>query len=290
MLKKIYMLIAVLLFVGSASGATLYFDADVSSDFDVAANWDDGSGPWPAPGLDPASQPLAGDWAFIDHATPALIDASMAENADAVLVGVGANGQLNVTGGSVITWAGDVAAGYSKVGIINVTGAGVINALGGGISVAFNNGSNGTMVIDGETALATTSNEIIVGRKSGVGHIEITEGTLSSTKKDYNGQSLYISSYPGDPTIGVNWAKSGTINITGGMLQVHGNITSTGTGLLDTYVLTHGLLTGYGSADYSHVIADYNVTRANYTTITAVPEPMTIALLGLGGLFLRRRK
>jgi len=36
--------------------------------------------------------------------------------------------------------------------------------------------------------------------------------------------------------------------------------------------------------------ADYNPIAGTLTSLVVVPEPMTIALLGLGGLFLRRRK
>jgi outer membrane lipoprotein-sorting protein len=37
-------------------------------------------------------------------------------------------------------------------------------------------------------------------------------------------------------------------------------------------------------------LIDYGVATLDTITFTIVPEPMTIALLGLGGLFLRRRK
>jgi len=35
---------------------------------------------------------------------------------------------------------------------------------------------------------------------------------------------------------------------------------------------------------------DYNVRNPGKTTVSAIPEPATIALLGFGGLVLRRRK
>jgi len=43
-------------------------------------------------------------------------------------------------------------------------------------------------------------------------------------------------------------------------------------------------------AGYAHQIDAADVTSTNSLVLTVIPEPMTIALLGLGGLFLRRRK
>ena len=43
-------------------------------------------------------------------------------------------------------------------------------------------------------------------------------------------------------------------------------------------------------AAYSHLQDNIAPTATNAVTLHIIPEPMTIALLGLGGLFLRRRK
>ncbi len=42
--------------------------------------------------------------------------------------------------------------------------------------------------------------------------------------------------------------------------------------------------------DFKLVLMDPNLNELDSRTFLGVPEPMTIALLGLGGLFLRRRK
>jgi hypothetical protein len=46
---------------------------------------------------------------------------------------------------------------------------------------------------------------------------------------------------------------------------------------------------GLSTGSCQFVADDYAGTK-DYITVTVIPEPMTIALLGLGGLFLRRRK
>ncbi len=58
----------------------------------------------------------------------------------------------------------------------------------------------------------------------------------------------------------------------------------------DTFTLTAAVGSPSFGAGYTHNIDSVAVGTTNAVTLNVVPEPMTIALLGLGGLFLFRRK
>ena len=67
------------------------------------------------------------------------------------------------------------------------------------------------------------------------------------------------------------------MDITGGTLIIDDNV-------LDTVLeyRDNGLITAYGGA--GTLLADYDDRTPGKTTVTAIPEPATIDLLGLGGL------
>ncbi len=88
-------------------------------------------------------------------------------------------------------------------------------------------------------------------------------------------------------------SNTGIYNMSGGQLILGGTITGPGTD--DAFNFTGGVITLLGD-DYTSIIdADwfYGAAIATFDgtdTTIVVPEPMTICLLGLGGLLLRRRR
>jgi hypothetical protein len=67
------------------------------------------------------------------------------------------------------------------------------------------------------------------------------------------------------------------------------------TGAVESDTFTIYAATGFGvfsppPAGYAHQVSGSTPGTTNNLVLTVIPEPMTIALLGLGGLFLRRRK
>ena len=124
---------------------------------------------------------------------------------------------------------------------------------------------NGTLTMTGGAIYAADANALEIGTLDSTGYVDLLGGTIKA----------------GDLIIG----EGGAMNITEGMLILAGDKMRT---VLDD--IDAGLLTAYGGWSGAEWQYDFNVRNAGMTTVTAIPEPATVALLSLGALVLLRRR
>ena len=157
---------------------------------------------------------------------------------------------------------------------------------------------------------------------SGVGYNNTAHVIVETGGSVTFGQHMWVGLQAGGPgildiiggtvrvseMIGLGWETgTGFVNVIAGLLDLH-NIHATdsikGDSVMDIRngvvtidgdhawkindYIAAGKIVGFGGEGTVNV--DFDVTNAGKTTITAVPEPTTLALLGLGGLVLRRRR
>ena len=131
------------------------------------------------------------------------------------------------------------------------------------LQIGYGPGATGTINVSG--TLTNTLNNVFVG-VDGVGLLTIEDGGVLNLKNSNNG--LQIS--------GTSW-----LDLEGsGMIVVVGDYT----GSADADILG-GRMRGDGIV--GNLIAVFDGT---YTTVTVIPEPATMILLGLGSILLRKRR
>jgi hypothetical protein len=181
-------------------------------------------------------------------------------------------------GGSVVTGT----PGYDP--ILNPTG------YSGQVILGYYTGNVGALIMDGGT-MDITSN--FWAGYAGKGILQMNSGTLNVHQyfgPGWNGGTAEIHLdggvlhtamwWGGIDSIHLAW-NNYTFDITGGTWQLEGFWLDQMQQLIDD-----GKLTGYGSSDNIVVTWDEDNEQ---TVVTAIPEPISIALLGLGALLIRKR-
>ena len=261
------------------------------------------------------------DYGMIDDplASQPLIEDGVVASAYRVVVGQ-ENGPctLTVTGGSITSLGLAFTIGRRSTagigGILDISGGavtgeeGVLAANGGGSNGTINM-SGGTLTVRGTTP-STYHQNFVIG-DHGLGTLNMSDGLITAEDNMYLaysldgtgvvnmtggtinvGDTIYLSGNASADSefhldggvvtaAGLVMTSLGSLDLTEGEMRLAGDDSSIVLGYINS-----GLITGYGDSD--NVRFNFDGTD---TIITAVPEPVTIVLLGLGGLLsLRRRR
>jgi len=290
MSKKLISLVLVLAIAGIASAADMYWNSDVSSGaWNVASNWKLGS---TATSSIATQVPQLGDQAWVRPSLNGSISAGPitinVTSTDAVTHRLNMNYgtmTLNVQTGAVLTNSGTMAAtGWqmynTTASVVNVDGTlknergdataitVKIGGAAGGGSQTININDGGVMTVK-QTALGNGSFQIgTTATAAGSAYVTINDGGL-----------LDVDSY----TFGTLSNKKMTIKV-GGLMKVRGNATAQ----INADITANKIVGQYVGWPTQGLAVWTKVEGGQ--TYTYVPEPATVALLGLGSLMLLRRK
>ena len=216
------------------------------------------------------------------------------------VVNVSENATLNLnftlaTGATLNQTGGNIRSGLTIAGTANISGGGSGLSNTGGYTVQNGGVLNLSGGLIGSAELTVEDGGILNQSGGDLGfntHIE-SGGVLNVAGGDFGG--TFAAGFAG-----IDILDGGTINFTGSEFFINGEAIDTAGGVFviaDRDVALTGTL-----ADGSDINFTLNSTRAlndNFSnlfeagstvTVTVIPEPTSLALLGLGGLLLARRR
>jgi len=274
--------------------------------------WNGGTGSWGVPGNwnTPAQVPLASSAVTIavDGSIVNMGAAAVAKQVSLGTTVAAGTATLNVS--SMFTLADTAADGPNQAwlspgraassrGVLNVYNDADIDtprlqvAWGGGTLAS--QGSIGTFKMDGGLVTVgvglwaglTNTQFFVANGQNSVGYVYLNGGTLDL-------RNLLIA----NRGTGTNWStdstfrmamnstmSTATLDISGGAIMLSGQVTDL-RNVIKTAYASGVTLTGYGIANNFA----YSYDGTNTTVTGIIPEPATVALLGLGALVLIRRK
>lgn len=208
-------------------------------------------------------------------------------------VDVSINGQNIPVGGHQLVIASGVSAQASRLFVGSDTTSVTVTLAGGtltqsdsawlGIGIGCTTGNTSFFNISsGSADLGAT---LMVGFAGGTGYLNMSGGSIYAPHGTVLGQSGGI----GYAQLNGGELKTGGLTISSGSADIRGGkliLWSDQSAAVQSYV-NNGLLTGYGSA--SNIVISLTA-NPGWTTVTAIPEPATILLLGSALLGLRKRK
>ena len=211
--------------------------------------------------------------------------------------------RINLTGANACTIDGTMPQAvaqwlhignfWGETGTLNVVAGGKIGTPIWGTGETFVGGENtsatGILNIDGAGSVAKSEGWRIGSATLGSAVVNITNGGVmqGGTWDNYIRATATVNIMSGGvmQMMGVSqFVVDGVIDISGPTSLL---LLETDRLPLVNALIAAGKITGNGIV--GNVSATYNEIVPGYTVVTAIPEPMTLAILGLGGLLLRRR-
>jgi len=282
MCKKMCLLASIVLFLGLSGNVraadAIWTGAGVGNDWSTGANWDTGS------------PPLITERAVLGMANE-TVEVTTAVACDRIsgpghqAPGTGPM-DINVQSGGSVTFTDLWAIGYLSTGVVNIAGTVNSNGIRCELGGSYNT-SDGTVNMTGGTWNIKSLQIPRISKQTelmhGKGHLQLDSGTVNVLAADgLRIRGLAPATYENPATPGYSWGE-GTMDITGGVMYIAGDAAAR----MKQYT-ADGWLTGYGTP--GNVYVDYLEGEDRTIVRTPIPEPATIALLGLGGLMLQRRR
>jgi hypothetical protein len=255
-MKKLLCVILVCAIASIANAADIRYMGNGA--WETTANWQGGV------------MPGAADSARMNWGNNTVTVSSTVPTVAMIQAGVDESGTLHVLSGGVATtlaWAGAGVAG-ACTGTFNVDAGGIMN-LGGHLWV----GAGGV----GNVGVVNVSGTINVGGIIGIGTIDaVNPSGGTGTVSVLSGGVLNLGNIH---SLGTSIQPGSVLDIIGtGLVTLPGDFV----GVIGNYVAA-GQITGNG------IVGNVSAVFDGSQTLVTVPEPITVALLSLGALLLRKR-